>query len=149
MAYIPIPCRFAVVMGSLEISGSTISRNIVENCLRVRRRRWRCSQRPVSALPGRAACDVGEGPGRGAGKRCGRALAQAPGELREIWAHRRLSGPGWAGPTGAGERGWLLSSRPAGGCPTVVLNERCSLAKITPPSHLPQSKIVKLEEGGL
>ena len=150
MACIPIPCRFAVVMGSLEISGSTISWNIVENCLRVRRRRWRCSHRGLSQ-PSLAGLHVMwaralEG---GAGKRRGRALAQAPGEPREIWAHRRLIGPGWAGPVGAGERSWLLSSRPTGGCPTVVLNNRCSPAKITPPSYLPQSKIVKLEEGGL
>lgn len=77
----------------------------------------------------------------GAGKHCG----QAPGEARGVWAHRRLSGPRWAEPAGAGERSQLLSSRPTGGWLTVILNERCSPAKITPPPHLPQSKIVRLE----
>lgn len=90
-------------MGSLEISGSTISWNTVENCLRVRREVAVQSQRPVSALPGRAAC-VGEGPGRGCWKRCGQALPQAPGEPWGVWRSGRPSGPGWAGPAEAGER---------------------------------------------
>ena len=137
----PHPLQVRCCYGLLEISGSTISWNIVENCLRVRRRRWQCSHRGLSQ-PYLAGLRVmwARALGGGAGKHCGRA----PGEPRGVWAHRRLSGPGWAEPEGAGERSPLLSSRPAGGCPTVVLNERYS-AKITPPPHLPQSKIVRLE----
>ena len=142
MAYIPIPCRFAVVMGSLEISGSTISWNIVENCLRVRRRRWQCSHRGLSQpCPAGLRVMWARALGGGAEKHCG----WAPGEPRGVWAHRRLSGLGWAEPAGAGERSPLLSSRPAGGCPMVVMNERYSPAKITSPPHLPQSKMVRLE----
>ena len=58
------------------------------------------SRRPVSALPGRAACDVGEGPGRG----CWKAL----------WPGPRTSSWRTLGSLGAQEAKWPGMGRACG-----------------------------------